>query len=478
MTEDHLKRCYELKKLLQNKNIKNSGLYLFGNLFNKAIAFITVPIFTRILSTEEYGIVSTYSSYVSLLAVIVGLSLGNSIRNAFVDYKEDLKSYISSVFTLSFLNFLLVLLIAIGVNLGTSFVNMTLLIMCLVESFGSFIINSIVIKYMMEEESFKRTILLVVPNLCAAILSVFFILNMDSHKEYGRIIPMFLVTTLFGMTIFIVSIFRGRTFIKLEYWKYALNISIPLIFHGLSVNILSTSDRMILTAVNSASETGIYSVVYNFGMIATVITSSIESVWIPYFTRKMISNDKQTINKSAKLYIELCTVIFCGILIVGPEVLVIFASEKYRSGINVIAPVVLASYFQYMYSLAVDTEYYYKKTKIIATNTLTAALINLLLNFIFIPFGGALAAAFTTVVAYFVSFSLHYRYCRKIDGELFPFSTFSVPLLVIIIFTIFQYLTLYTGMIRWILGLLSVAIYVVFIVLKEKQIIMKILGKD
>lgn len=451
---------------------------MFGNLFNKAIAFITVPVFTRILSTEEYGIVSTYSSYVSLLSVIVGLSLGNSIRNAFVDYKEDLKGYLSSVFTLSFLNFMIVLFVSIGINLGISFISMPLLIMCLIESFSSFIINSIIIKYMMEEESFKRTILLVTPNLCAAILSIIFILNMNTYKEYGRIIPMFLVTTLFGLTILFVSIIQGRTFIKLEYWRYALNISIPLIFHGLSVNILSTSDRMILTAVNSASETGIYSVVYNFGMIATVITSSIESVWIPFFTRKMISNSKQSINTSAKLYIELCTIVFCGILVIGPEILIIFASEKYYSGIRVIAPIVLASYFQYMYSLAVDTEYYYKRTRIIATNTLIAALINLLLNIIFIPLGGALAAAFTTVIAYFVSFLLHYRYCRMIDNELFPLSTFLMPLLIIVIFTMFQYITLYNGMVRWILGSLFVILYIIFIFLKDKQTIMKILNRE
>lgn len=467
-----------LKEILKNKNIKNGGLYLFGNLFNKAIAFITVPIFTRILSTSEYGIVSTYSSYVSILSVIVGLSLGNSIRNAYVDYKENLKEYISSVFTLSFINFLILLLIVIGINSKLHFVSTILLLMCFVEAFSSFVVNSIIIKYMMEEESFKRTILLVVPNACATLISIVLILNMNSNKEYGRIIPTCLVTVVFGGIIFFIGLIKGKTFFNKVYWKYALEISIPLVFHGLSVNVLSVSDRMIITSMKSASETGIYSVVYNLGMISTVITSSFESVWIPYFTKKMLLTNKKEINKSARIYIEMCTVIFCGLLVFAPEVLIVFASEKYRSGMTIIAPVVLASYFQYMYSLAVNAEYYYKSTKIIATNTIIAAVLNLFLNFIFIPYGGALAAAYTTVVSYACSFLLHYRYCRKLDQNLFPFSIFCIPLSIIVAFTVFQYLSLNHMAIRWCGGIAMILGYSSYILIKEKKLIKNIIRKE
>jgi O-antigen/teichoic acid export membrane protein len=91
--------------LLKNRNAKAGSLYLIGNLFNKAIAFLTIPIFTRLLTTSEYGIVSTYLSYVTICSVIVSLSLGTSLRAAYVDYKTDIDAYLSSVMFLSFLNF-------------------------------------------------------------------------------------------------------------------------------------------------------------------------------------------------------------------------------------------------------------------------------------------------------------------------------------------------------------------------------------
>lgn len=90
-----------MKININNHNTKAGFFYLFGNLFNKAIAFITIPIFTRLMSTSDYGIVNTYMSWVTILSVIVGLSLGNSIRNAHVDYKNDMDGYLSSIFFLS-----------------------------------------------------------------------------------------------------------------------------------------------------------------------------------------------------------------------------------------------------------------------------------------------------------------------------------------------------------------------------------------
>ena len=68
-----------MRRIKINNGVKIGTLYLIGNIFNKAIAFITIPIFTRLLTTEEYGIVNTYTSWASILMVIVGLSLGNSV---------------------------------------------------------------------------------------------------------------------------------------------------------------------------------------------------------------------------------------------------------------------------------------------------------------------------------------------------------------------------------------------------------------
>lgn len=448
-----------MKKLIRfNHNLKNGSLYLLGNLFDKAISFVTVPVFTRLMTTAEYGIVSTYSSFVSIISVIIGLELSGTIRNAYVDFHNEYEKYISSVFVLSLVSFLLFSGVSIMLNLKFSFVAMPMLICCFLQAFNNGKINSIVSKFMMEENAIMRTFFQVFPNLCAAIISVIFVCNMTSNKEYGRIIPMCIVATIFGGGVFFWYLIHKREFINLHYWKYGLAISIPLIFHGLSVNILSSSDRMILTAFCNASETGVYSVVYNFGMLATVITASLEGVWIPFFTKQMINGNKMVINEVSQQYVKICTFLFCALIVVGPEILIIFASKKYINGISLIVPIVLASYFQFLYSLAVNLEFYYKRTKIIAFNTMLAAGINFMLNLILIPRYGALAAALTTVIAYVVSFLSHFSYCKRIDRELFPIKMYKFSVLMLGIVVIFQYLTINLIAVRWGGGILFLSI--------------------
>ena len=69
---------------------KASTSYLIGGFFNKGMAFFTVPIFTRLLSTSDYGIVTTYNSWITILAMVVGFALHTGIRIAFVDYKNEM----------------------------------------------------------------------------------------------------------------------------------------------------------------------------------------------------------------------------------------------------------------------------------------------------------------------------------------------------------------------------------------------------
>lgn len=449
-----------LRKIFKNKNTKAGSYYLIGNVFNKAIAFLTIPIFTRLMSTTDYGIVNTYMSWVSILSVIIGLSLGSSIRSAYIDFKDNLEEYISSIFFLSLLNFIVSSTVIIILSyFFIKKIDIFLVILCLIQSYMAFIINSITIKYMVNIDYIKRTLILALPNIFIAILSVILLLNMNSHKYLGRIIPYVIVTSILGCYYLIKYFIKGKNFINKEYWKYGIILSIPLIFHGLSINVLSVSDRTMITAFRTASETGIYSLVYNLSMIPLVVTSSIESIWIPWFNKKLQNNERNVINENVKVYIEIVIVVMIGVLMLGPEILVIMAPKEYWSGKILLPPILLASFFIFLYSISVDLEYYYKSTKIIATNTIIAAGINLGLNFIFIPKYGAIAAAYTTVCAYIVSFGIHYKAARKIDNQLFPFKTYVKPILIMSIAVSVSYIIMDYTVVRWTIAVGGFALY-------------------
>lgn len=127
-----------------------------------------------------------------------------------------------------------------------------------------------------------------------------------------------------------------------------------------------------------------------------------------------------------------------------------------------IPPLVFASYEMYMYTVYVNVEYYYKSTNYIAFNTIVAAVVNLVLNFIFIPNFGGTAACFTTVASYLLSFIMHARHSRKLDNTLFPIKLFMVPTIIFLVAIAVAYVFMEMFVVRWLIVLVGGVIYAVF----------------
>lgn len=444
------------------KQVKMGSMYFIGNMFDKAIAFITIPIFTRLLSTTDYGIVSTYVSWVGILAIIVGLSLGSSVRTAVVDFKNKLGDYISSITFLSLLVgfFFLILSVPLG-NIITLGVDRNLLVLCVVQAIMLNVGTTVQMRLMMEESYIKRTLLTTMPNLITAILSILFIIGMESDKYMGRIYAYVLVSSIVGLALIVYIYINGRKLYDKGYWNYGLSFSLPLIFHSLSVIVLAQSDRIMITGMVNASETGIYSLIYSFSLSVLAVSTTLENVWIPWFTRKMEEKNREIIKLVSKPYIELMTLISIAVMFIAPEVLAILAPPSYASGYVMVPPIVVATAVMFFTSTFIDLEYYKKKTKHIAFNTMAAATINIVLNFFLIPRYGTIAAAYTTLAAYLVSFYMHYNYSERIEPGLFPLRIFILPIFCLAIGGGFSLFLLDNVLLRYVfvLGLTAITFY-------------------
>ena len=456
----------ELGQLVKNNNTKAGVFYLVGNLFNNAISFLTIPVFTRMLSTDEYGIYTTYSSWVSILAVIVGLSLGNTIRTAYVDYKDKLDEYISSVTTLSLMSMAVILvtgLLAGYISDG----NIVLILFCVIQAFLSNLTSTYAIKYMMELNYIKRTLLLALPNAVGMVVSLPVIYFMRQNRYMGRILVQVIVYLIIGGIVLVHIYKKGKMRPCIQYWKYAVPLAIPMIFHGISVNLLS--DRIMITYFKNASETGVYGLIYSMSMLAGVITSAMENVWIPWFTNKLMAGEREIINQRVKSYIGFTTLLLCGFMLVVPEVLMLMSTEEYWDGKWMLPPLVVAYFFIFLASISIQAEYFYKKTKYIAVNTLTAGIINITLNLVWVPKYGALAAAYTTLLSYIVSFTLHYVQCKKMDNGLFPFYAYIVSMFVCLGIMIYTIVFMNCWQMRWMMAIIICLLYGLALLWKLKK---------
>lgn len=285
------------------------------------------------------------------------------------------------------------------------------------------------------------------------------------HNLYlGRIVPTTAVYGIFAIVVLMAVYSKTKPELNLDYLKYGLKIALPLVLHSIALQILSQSDRVMITSLRNAAETGVYSLVYNLSMIATVITTSLDGIWVPWFTGKLKERKIREINVLAMDYVHLMTYAMVALILVGPEILKIFADQRYWEGMSIIPPIALANYMIFMYTMYVYIEHYYKKTVYITKNTLIAAGLNVILNFILIPKYGYVAAAYTTLASYFVAFILHSRYAKKIEPDIYPLKMFALPLLHVGGAIILYYPLLNFWTLRW--GILFV--YLIIVLIKER----------
>ena len=446
---------------------KASTCYLIGNIFNKGIAFLTVPIFTRILSTSDYGIVTTYNSWIGIVSMLLGFALHMAIRSSFIDYRDKVDEYLTStlLFTVAFSVSMTLIVCSVSVLLNLS-IPFILILLCMLQSMSAAIIEDYSYYLMMKLDYKFRTVLMIAPNLLSVVLSILAMLYVfNTHRYLGRVIPTAIVTLFFGLFLVVLSIRRSGFVFNTEFLKHGLRISMPLILHGIALNILSQSDRTMITWLADPSQTGIYSLIFNFSMIATVITTSLDGVWVRWFTKQMNNKGYKNINKVALDYVNLMTYAMCCLILVAPEIVKILASKPYWEGIVIIPPVILSNYTIFVYTMYVNIEHYYKKTVRISLYTAIAAATNLVLNYVFIPYFGYIAAAYTTIVSYVVALILHASYAKKLRPEIYPIKTFFAALVHISLFTVIFYALMEQAVMRW----LIMIVYFLAMLFKERN---------
>lgn len=410
----------------KNKILSAAIGYTVGNYLIKGLVFITLPIFTRLLSIKDYGIYNIYISYEGFFFHLIGLALHMSLKNAKIKWeKHTYLSYVSSMILLLIINLLVWLLVVIIFAPQLSLVldlEVILLPILVIHSFLSSILGFYNVFLSLDYE-YKVYISIGAVNACSSIiLSIAFINCLYSEKYMGRILGT--VFPLIAISIYIIRTLwkKSRPTINLKYWKYALTYSLPLIPHALSQVLLSQFDRIMINKMIGIVEAGIYSFAYNIYTIINITKSSLDTVWGPWFYEKMKVGEIETIKKKSSEYALGVALFVVIVIMIAPEIILILGTEEYADAVYVVIPLIVAGYFSFLYTLPAQVEYFYEKTSYIALSTSIAAIINILLNFYFISEYGYKAAAYTTEITYFVYFIFHYITATVIEKrELFSF---------------------------------------------------------
>ena len=391
-----------------NKVLKATVWYTLSSFLLKGIGFLTTPIFSRILSTEEYGIVNNFNAWLAIVTVIGSLCLSASLIRARFEYEGDLDSYVkTNLFFGSSITILLSMFLLSGAFWTDLFVldKRSILVMCITTlvhpAYDMFI--------QIEQFKYKYKVVALLSVILASlnvVLSFLFIMILDDNA-FARILGGQIPSIVISICIYFRFIVKGNN-IAVKYIRYSIPMCIPYIFHLLSATILNSSDRTMITKICGANETAYYSMAYNVAFIVNAIWTAMNTAFSPWIGEKLNNKQYEIIKKYSKPYVIIFVLISLCFMLFAPEMLYILGGKKYIGAKYVIPPVMLGYIFVFIYSLYVNIEQFEKKTLGMAICTAFSAAFNVILNSIFIPRYGYIAAAYTTMVCYFFMLILHF----------------------------------------------------------------------
>lgn len=440
---------------VQTGVVLKSGIwYTISNFAFRAIAFITTPVFSRVLSQAEYGEYNNINSWVAILVVLAACDLHSSIIRAKLDFEEDLESYSFSVLTLSSIITIAFYLLFIlnGEILGhwlgieKKYFHIIFLYILFNEAFYTFITLERA-HYRYKAFSLLTGISIVTTSLFSVIL-VLVLNNKLDARVYGQYIPIIII----GICMYLLIICRGKV-VRIKYYKYAIALSLPLVPHQLSLILLSSSDRIMITKLSGAEYTALYSIAHIIMSIIAILLDSMNKAWAPWLLDSLKAKHFKEIKKTTTIYFLLFVILIIGVLFFAPEAVMILGGRKYIKAIYVLPPLIIGCLFQFTYTMYVQLEFYEKKMKTVAVGTAIAAVINIILNYFLIPIFGYVAAGYTTMMGYLILFVIHYitisRYGYK---NIFDRKVIFLILLIAIIITPLCSILYFNNSVRYILG--------------------------
>ena len=432
--------------------VRASIWFLICSFLQKGISVITTPIFTRILSTDEYGKFGVFNSWYGIITIIVGLSLYQGVHTqGLVKYDQDKKVFTSSLQGLSTLlvTFWVIIYLLFRNFWNNLFSLTTVQMLCMLvliwtsATFG-FWANEQRVNY-----SYKTLVIVtLIISFAKPLFEIIFILHADD-KVTARILAMVLVELLCYSWMFVVQMKRGRKLFSAKYWRHALFFNIPLIPHYLSHTVLNSSDRIMIQRIIGESEAGIYNLAYSLSLIMTIFNTALMQTLSPWIYQKLRDKKSNELSRVAYSTLILIGIVNLLLILLAPEVVAVFAPPSYLPAIWVIPPVAMSVFFMYSYDLFAKFAFYYEKTKFVMLASVIGALLNIVLNYIFIREYGFVAAGYTTLVCYIVYSIAHYLFMRKVcrqfcAGE-YPYDT-RILLMISIVFVVlgFAFLATYS----------------------------------
>lgn len=405
-----------------------TGWFVICSLIQKGISFITTPIFARLLSTEQYGLYSVYTSWLQILTIFSTFRLDYSVFNKGMSkYPADRDAYTSSMLGLTTVinTFLLVVYLIFRRTINNFTELNTIIFLCMFLQL--YFIPAINFWSLRQRYEFRYRMVVavtIIMAVCNAGIGVAAVL-VSENKGMARIVSGVLVEVIIGFIIYMVCMIKGRCFWNKEYIKFAILFNIPLIPHYFATYIVEQSDKIMIQKLIDFGAAALYSIAYTVGGIVKIFISALTNTLIPLQYGLLEKKDYKELNKQiTTVMLGVSCMIVC-LSTVAPEVVLVLGGERYMTAVYVMPPVIASVYFSFLYTLLANIEFFFDENKFAMKISFLGATVNVVLNYIFIPQFGYVAAAYTTLVCYVIYAVGHFSFVSKVAQKKAGVTIFS-----------------------------------------------------
>jgi O-antigen/teichoic acid export membrane protein len=411
-----------IKNVLKSKLFKSSGIYTFTSLINASIPFLLIPLLTRELSTEEYGILSMTTIVLNILTPLVGFSAVGSINRKYFDLENKYFSrYVGNAVYILLISALLLFLGAYFLGAIVSEytqIPIAWIYAIIIIAIAQFVNLVLLTIWQASEKQIKFGIFQIAQSVLNLGLTFIFIYSLGYNWE-GRVISQIIATGFF--TLIAIYILYSTGYLKFEYnfedIKDILKFGAPLIPHTLGGLLIAFTDRILIANLINISETGIYTLAYQIGSLLGIFCASFNNAYIPWLYNNLNRNDYTIKVKIVKFtYIYFIVLIFAAILFtqllnVGMPY---FVDSEYSGAFVYIIWIISGYVFNGMYLMVTGFLFYSKKTGYLSIITLSTSILNIPLCYILLNYYGTLGAAFSMAIVYLISFVLTWVLSNKV----------------------------------------------------------------
>ena len=396
--------------------IKNTLIITIGKICTQLITFFLLPVYTALLSTEEFGTVDLLSTLISLMLPIITFQIEQAVFRNLIDNRENVENQKRAITTTlvtvtlqSILYLILFMIISPLIKNEYKYFLATNVIANIFSSVLLQITRGLGNNKKYALGSFINALLTVLLNVVFIVLLKWGANGMLAGSLIGSVSCS--VFILFSMKIYkYIKIKEYSKNLLFKLWKYSL----PLIPNAISWWIFNSSDRVIVSSILGIGENGILSAAYKFSGVYITLYNIFNITWTESASLHINDNDSEKyfsniMNTVIRFFAAVCL----GIIAFMPFVFPLLINEKFGAAYNQIPILMISSFFNVIVGLISVIYIAKKNTKSIAKTSIVSAIINIVVNLSLIKFVGLYAASISTLVSFLAMSINRYLDVRK-----------------------------------------------------------------